>query len=171
MNKKLEGFKAGLGNGLKFSHYDSDVFELDGIDMIEPFVTDDYGNHHDIDEYLFPHYFNLSYLAKEIRVEGYNDGKAFKMIDEMAKEFLYAAEWFTDIKEGQLSIQGFIYDNDEGVEVKQIVLINGEVSEECPLIHYRQMVKLHFNTEGIDPSDYIDASESKVYEPKKHESC
>ena len=163
MNKKLEGLKAGLFNGIIVHR---EVWEDQELTLSSFLAILNNGL-----DTCKPHYFPLSSLTKEIRVEGYNDGKAFKMIDEMAKEFLYAAEWFTDIKEGQLSIQGFIYDNDEGVEVKQIVLINGEVSEECPLIHYRQMVKLHFNTEGIDPSDYIDASESKVYEPKKHESC
>ena len=139
MNNKFETLKAGLGNGLICEVNDLNNWNVT-IDHVEFSVGD-----RETWKPLKPHLFPLSHLTKPIRVEGYNNGKDFVPI-------------------------GLLFDN----KLEKSFFVAELMNLKTPhaIIPYLKswQVKLierwHFNTEGLDPSDYIDASESKVYEPK-----
>ena len=96
-----------------------------------------------------PHLFPLSSLTKEIRVEGYNDGKAFVMSELLNSIYGVTVE----------------YDKDCGLWYKLTSTNSINIFEGVePIIQLFK--RLHFNTEGLDPSEFIDAAESKVYTPK-----
>tara|TARA_R110000772_G_scaffold122621_1_gene228866 strand:- start:1821 stop:2234 length:414 start_codon:yes stop_codon:yes gene_type:complete len=135
MNNKLEGLNAGLFKGL-IVHRDvwgdqeltpSSFLAIlnNGLDTCKP------------------HYFNLSDLTKEIRVEGYNDGEAFVPVEWVAN----------NCSIGDESCIMTVYNDDRWLN-------------SLPKYIHQYLIEWHFNTEGLNPSDYIDASESKVYEPK-----
>jgi hypothetical protein len=152
MNKKLEGLKAGLGNGLKFSttyNHKEWVGNLDDYAFSGDMnLTDE-----NVISKIIPHYFPLSDLTKEIRVEGYNDGKAFVLVELLFDSHNFG---FTELFEFTQWINAHV---------------ETDTIHQLPCVFILEMIKSKFNTEGLDHSDYIDASESKVYEPKKHESC
>lgn len=158
--KKFETLKAGLGNGLiiRVEHYDWAGHE---DQILESFHVhpDKIATTEDVDFYLEdqvdndyefkPHLFNLSDLNKPIRVEGYNDGEEFVTYDKLFfgtdERVHQQGEWFLEqIREGK------------GHHAVKLL----------PYFMVLALRKMKFNTEGLDESDYIDASKSKVYEPK-----
>ena len=98
---------------------------------------------------MSPHLFPLEYLLKEITVEGYNDNKPFVPYDKLffgSEEKVHMqGEWF----------------------LEQINNGNGHIAVNL-LDHYKVLAlnKMKFNTEGLEPSEFINAAESGVYTPK-----
>ena len=155
---KIKALIAGLDNGLKFQVEGDPVDDIQGvsIDVGECYGNDGFGY---VIEICKPHLFPLPSLTKEIRVEGYNDDKAFVPMEE-------------------LSEMSFDYDDPDAATdlyydygKQDWYLPDPQEIKNLPSWVVDFMNDWHFNTLDLLPSDYIDASESKVYEPKKHESC
>ena len=90
-----------------------------------------------------PHLFPIEYLNKPITVAGYNDGKEFLPM-----------EWIKD-------------NCSKGDEAYLELCINDpRWVQSLPKYMYDYLVEMKFNTEGLEPKDFINAAESKVYEPK-----
>lgn len=189
MKKKLEALKVGLGNGLKLSTSRSENFvnevNLDNCPVAYNSVTDEWyitsrSWTYNLNQ-IKPHHFNLEYLTKPIRVEGYNDGEEFVLMEIIGKLF---------IDSGQIIDEAFCWDLPTGGDDYQdysmrIIHVDGVLKMETWCGQYYEdssylievhgleytaknlMDRFHFNTEGLAPSDFIDASESKVYEPKQ----
>ena len=130
------------------THEYSDSPKLIGITPNHVYLTGGYKDQ--MIEYCKPHYFPLSHLTKEIRVEGYNDDKAFVPINKLLNMYGWSYLWT-------------LSKMNNWTEKFNI--------NELPWACLKLLHQWHFNVFNLSPSDYIDASESKVYEPKKHESC
>lgn len=146
-NKELlEGLKAGLGNGLKFTVNGYDVDELQGIslDVEEVYGKDgkDYGI-----AFVKPYFFPLSMLTKPIKVSGYNDGEEFTPYDKLFfgsdEDVHKQGEWFLE------QIQ-----NGKGRHAAMLL----------PHFKVLAMRKMMLNVNDLDTEKFIDASISKVYE-------
>lgn len=167
--KKFETLKAGLGNGFiltlteqgnaELNQYGEDVDTsqphwLIGLDVesgnIAKLKNTFNGKRFKMDcdeDFFLPHLFPLSHLNKPIRVEGYNDGEEFVLIREIKLDFDHEYSWC--MKWDHI-----------------LKIIDSGKLQLLPDWIKGRMNLFHFNTEGLDESDYIDASESKVYEPK-----
>jgi len=168
MNKKINTLKNGLGNGL-IVKYDGQNLELDGIDSLGLKLRGMHKYTIPIQN-VTPHYFPLDHLTKPIRVEGYNDGELFTPMFELLK-----------IKTKRLKLQEPVIkitvpylvkyfwvetrvSHKYGKETVNVILVGSFDSWECWIVEL--LHKWHFNVFNLDPSDYIDASQSQVYTPK-----
>jgi len=106
---------------------------------------------------MSPHLFPLEFLTKEIIIEGYNGNKPFCFIDQ----------W--QVGEDGDVWAGIEFDHGNNRLIKDLKSIAEHNIyhdiQYLPSVVVDLMRKLHFNTEGV--KEFIDASESKVYEPKK----
>ena len=172
--KKFETLKAGLSNGLVVQ-YDAEPSEYGMTGLTErTFRTDDV--HEDgaalwiLIEDSYPHLFPLSHLAKPVRVEGYNDGKEFVPMEELLRikiERMKLSEPIINITETYLVKSFWIetkISHKYGRDSVSVILIDGFERWEYWIIEL--LHKWHFNVFSLPESDYIDASISKVYEPK-----
>lgn len=108
-----------------------------------------------------PHLYDLSDLVNPIRVEGYNDGK----------EFVPAKELFNGMENLQLTTFEHkvfnlwaTYTILDEVFSEPIIGVEGIKDADYWIVNKLQ--SWHFNTEGLPPDQFINAKESKVYEPK-----
>ena len=93
--------------------------------------------------YANPNLFPLSYLNQEITVEGFNNNHPFVPI-----------EWIeTNCSLGHSGLLEEVLKDDRWIN-------------QLPKYIHDYLVKMKFNTEGLPPESFIDASKSKVYEPK-----
>ena len=164
-NEKMkQTLNSGLFNGLKFSVLNGDAFfshlhvdypELAGIINDRVILNNGYKDHPI--EFVTPHLFPLSYLTKEITVEGYNGNKPFCFIDQ----------W--EVGDDGDVWAGIEFDHGNNRLIKDLESIAEHNIyhdiQYLPSVVVDLMRKLHFNTEGV--KEFIDASKSKVYEPKK----
>lgn len=148
MNPKFETFKAGLGNGLIARHKYGYYLTIDPEFL---FV------YKDEQESLTPYLFSLEDLMTPIRVEGYNDGKEFVFTElwEVGDEGCEAGYEFDN---GNIKLLRTLEDIARHNVTHDVKYLPSAVVD--------LMRKLHFNTEGLSEFDYINAAESKVYEPK-----
>ncbi len=175
--EKFETLKAGLGNGLIVTDENLNGvkrrFKLSGIDFDskEWIYAYDHKKFKGISfplEECKPHLFNLSDLNKPIRVEGYNDGKEFVPAKELFKGMDNLILTTFEHKVFNLWATYTILDE---VFTDPIIGVGGIKDADYWIV--KKLQCWHFNTEGLDESDYIDASKSKVYEPKdtKFHAC
>lgn len=163
--KKFETLKAGLGNGLIVSprvkvkdntlgyHFieKGESVLLYGMSMFTYSKGNTFCQIHSREfnsciNDLTPHLFPFSHLAKPIRVEGYNGGEEFVPVKVFQAMHLH----------------------DEDYESTDLISpFKEEFSlKEIPFGVIQLLCDWHFNVFNLQESDYIDASKSKVYEPK-----
>lgn len=192
MEKKIVTLKNGIGNGLISSISPSPWFRgelkslslrndenhtlslksLDSNVIVETSI-----------ESFTPHLFPLSHLVKPIRVEGYLEGKEFVPMVELAKVATKLNDlnesigfeddfWIEEDSIGFFFTKRFFewnlsFHKKHGFKINRIEN-QTEYIDNC--LNQKDLWKLlnqwHFNTEDLNPSEFIDASESKVYEPK-----
>lgn len=157
--------KNGLFNGLKWSANDLAIFNMDleygesgwerrpmtvqnvcvSLNKLEIEIANEDNSIGMIElEEVTPHLFPLEYLTKEIVIEGYNNNEPFVPRDWIVNNSFIGSSCFIDNAIGD----------------------NKWVNHLPKYIH-DYLVKMKFNTEDVPPESFIDASESKVYEPKK----
>lgn len=155
--------KNGLFNGLKFS---STMDLLQGDNRFNIYWTIDgvvklFGDYcvntlENSDAYpiktVTPHLFPLSHLTKEIVIEGYNDNKPFVPVLLLFDKFVK---------------MGCMDHDDHNDQVDGILFMIEQHIDEVPVKWVIELNKMKFNTEGLKPDQFIDASKSKVYQPKK----
>ena len=166
--KKFETLKAGLGNGLIYSYNHSGGKQK--IDFLIGLAEEKHSvkercvlgikSNKKLDQ-VFPHLFPLDHLTKPIRVEGYNDGKEFVPAEELFKGMDNLQ--LTTFEHEVFNLWATYTIVDE-VFTEPIIGVGGIKDADYWIV--KKLQSWHFNTEGLDPSDYIDASKSKVYEPK-----
>jgi len=138
VDRKIVGILSSLSN--------SDTYEC--ATMISMDIIDGVIHFEDLTPFLFP----LSHLNKEITVEGYNDNKSFVPVLLLFDKF---------VKMGCMSHE------DHNDQVDGILFMIEQHIDEVPARWVIELNKMKFNTEGLPPESFIDASKSKVYEPKK----
>jgi len=92
--------------------------------------------HHELPQALFPILLPLSYLIKEIEV----NGKKFIPIDEIKKLMLIDFDYVD--KNGIISFQ-YSYKNND------IIAINNEICYECPIGFYNALLKWNFDINNL----------------------
>lgn len=188
MKAKLETLKNGIGNGLKFSP-NCDLYEevsFDDCDFTEPEnlqpesvwllsgFSPEQTSHNDGDpsgwiftikntwmcppiEMMNPHLFPLSNLVKPMRFEGFNAGE----------EFIFTELWEVGDDDCFMSVD---FGNGNARLISDLETIaKRNIHHDIkylPSVVVKLMEFLKFNTEDLPPSDFIDASISKVYDPK-----
>ncbi len=163
--KKFKALKNGLGNGLICEVNDLKNWNIN-IDHVEFCVGDK-----ETWECMTPHFFSLNYLTKPIRIEGYNDGKEFVPAIELARMmagFDIQDEHFNRLyckDYSELGAVDVLYKTG-GEDDDYILGFHFEAMDQIPTWISVMLDKWKINRFNLPESDYIDASKSKVYEPK-----
>ena len=150
--KKFETLKAGISDGKTRGLIvnrpvweDQELFASNFLAILNNGISE-----------VKPHLFPLSYLTKPIRVEGYNDGKEFVPITH-----LFSAENFIKYPlVNHSTFNGYVDDIWLENEKGEVLDMNLGKTE------WNLLDQWHFLLVHLDASDYIDASQSKVYKPK-----
>jgi|SRR5690606_25302957 len=169
MNEKFETLKNQLGTGLIMRAEGEDT-KLKSLSYNGVVTTLDCCPPPNIND-CTPHLFSMKDLTTPIRVDGYDDGKEFVPVVELMKyrAFDYWELLSNEDEPKDIIVRFRSEDDSTYIDEFAPLVVNFSNVQGIPYWIVNLLIKWHFNVFDLPETDYINALESRVYEPKNQQ--